>query len=482
MKTNCVISAVGKNSLHRKWMEGEMNFDLHLIVYDDSIELFREDTEHICHMKGFKLKLVYNYLQAHPYLLAQYEYFFLPDDDILMNADCINKLFSAMRHYQLKIAQPALTLSYYTWTHTLKDRYCTLRYTDFIEMMVPCFERDALKKVLFTFNENETGWGTESHWSKLIQAAPEDMAIIDEISVIHSRPIQSGQDIHKRELGEYLKKYNLTLQVNHYGEIPSDLVFCVDKETFRTLKYTMIHWMASERISTTRIGMDGYFGYIYTLFLFAGMTQDRNYADAAYNLLEHVQEYLGAVKNDMTFGHGITGCCWLIEFLSQEGFIENDPQEILEEVNQHISLYVEQHRCTLSIAELTGIGMYYQMRQATHPTEHYRKEAEEIALLLAEKVKDDNDKESVDIMMDALMVMKGNGIMVDENVYRIEQHIIRTDISQVERVYYKFKLYLLTRESYWLIQVQESMKNLLPQLMTLEDVRMLAEIMYHTKH
>ena len=68
MKTNCVISAVGKNSLHRKWMEGEMNFDLHLIVYDDSIELFREDTEHICHMKGFKLKLVYNYLQAHPHL------------------------------------------------------------------------------------------------------------------------------------------------------------------------------------------------------------------------------------------------------------------------------------------------------------------------------------------------------------------------------------------------------------------------------
>ena len=85
-------------------------------------------------------------------------------------------------------------------------------------------------------------------------------------------------------------------------------------------------------------------------------------------------------------------------------------------------------------------------------------------------------------MMNALMVMKGNGMMVDENVYRIEQHIIRTDISQVERVYYKFKLYLLTRESYWLIQVQESMKNLLPQLMTLEDVRMLAEIMYHTKH
>ena len=183
---NCVISAVGRESLHRKWLEGEPDFDLHLIVYDDSLERFRGDAGHVCHIKGYKLKSVYRYLAARPELLGRYEYFFVPDDDILMDATTINALFAAMRHYRLKIAQPALCRSYYTWGHTLRDRYCRLRYTDFVEMMVPCFSREALEKVLFTFNENETGWGTETHWPLLIDAGPRDMAIVDEVGVVPS--------------------------------------------------------------------------------------------------------------------------------------------------------------------------------------------------------------------------------------------------------------------------------------------------------
>lgn len=101
---NCVISAIGRNSLHRKWLEGEPHFDLHLIVYDDSMEKFRGDTAYICHLKGYKLKVIYQYLSAHPELQGRYDYFFLSDDDILMNAATINALFEAMCHYRLKIA------------------------------------------------------------------------------------------------------------------------------------------------------------------------------------------------------------------------------------------------------------------------------------------------------------------------------------------------------------------------------------------
>lgn len=89
----------------------------------------------------------------------------------MMDSTTINTLFDTMCHYNLKIAQPALRMSYYSWPHTLYDRYCDLRYTNFIEMMVPCFSKVALQKVLFTFNENKTGWGTEFHWSLLIQVS-----------------------------------------------------------------------------------------------------------------------------------------------------------------------------------------------------------------------------------------------------------------------------------------------------------------------
>lgn len=83
---NCVISAVGKNSLHKMWTDGERDFDLHLIVYDDSMELFRNDAEYVCHIKGFKLKVIYKYLEENPQFKDMYDYYFFPDDDIRMDA------------------------------------------------------------------------------------------------------------------------------------------------------------------------------------------------------------------------------------------------------------------------------------------------------------------------------------------------------------------------------------------------------------
>ena len=33
------------------------NFDIHLIVYDDSLYMFQEDADFICHIKGYILKI-----------------------------------------------------------------------------------------------------------------------------------------------------------------------------------------------------------------------------------------------------------------------------------------------------------------------------------------------------------------------------------------------------------------------------------------
>ena len=69
-----------------------------------------------------------------------------------MDADNINKLFCEMEERRIEIAQPGLSHSYYTFKHTLRDRTCVLRYTNFVEIMLPCFSRAALKKVLHTFD------------------------------------------------------------------------------------------------------------------------------------------------------------------------------------------------------------------------------------------------------------------------------------------------------------------------------------------
>ena len=368
----CVISAVGQNSLHKQWIENKamVGFDLHLIVYDNSIEIFRNDTEYVCHMKGQKLWLTYQYLSLHPEYIDKYEYFFIPDDDIRMDAKDIMHFFECMKKYKLKIAQPALRCSYFTWGHVLRDNCCRLRYTNFVEMMVPCFSREALKIVLFTFNENSTGWGTETHWPLLIKTNNKDMAIVDEVSVLHTRPIQSGTAIHNQEAADYLKKYNLVTHVEEYGFIPNEnsTMILPNRKRYSYFRNILRHWLKCTNIQEIYVGLDGYMGWVQFLVFFSDITNIKKYEDLAFEILSKIQNYISMVKDDMDFEHGITGCCWLIEKLYATGHIENSPNEILYDIENHISQYVSSHHNELTVTELVGVGNYYMMKYNNRPT------------------------------------------------------------------------------------------------------------------
>lgn len=480
---NCVISAVGKNSLHKMWTEGNGDFDLHLIAYDDSLEQFRGDADFACHIKGYKLKVIYKYLEANPQFKDMYDYFFFPDDDIQMDAATINALFEAMCHYGLKIAQPALRMSYYTWPHTLYNRYSKLRYTNFVEMMAPCFSREALQKVLFTFNENETGWGTETHWPLLINATRRDMAIIDEVSVIHTRPIQSGQAIHNQELAAYLQKFGLVTKVEYYDVIPAQTEnkYCCDKTTFIDIRATLLHWIGSERISSRHIGEDGYFGYVHFLFLLAGITQSQKYADVAVNLLAKAQDGLGGVKDDMSFSHGITGCCWLIEYLAGENLLQEDPQEILAEADLHIQQYSESNTGELTFAEWAGIGKYYLVKFRNRPDSGNKEALQDVGRHIKAQLKQPQSFHDIRISLDALEILDECEDSIFDFARSLERSILQTDLSQVEQMYGLFRLCTIIHDEHLHICVRERMKNLVPQLMSLPDALMLAEILYY-KH
>ncbi len=209
----CVISAVGKESLHNNWIDKKYNFDLHLIVYDNSYEKHARDTPYITQGQGKKFKLIYNYLILNKALIEKYDYFYIPDDDINIDSKNIKKLFGYMNEYKLAIAQPAIFNSYLTFKHTKRQIGKYLRYTNFVEIMQPCFSRKALKEVLFTFNENKSGWGIDFHWGKIVDYRKYNMAIIDDIKSIHTRPVQSNNPQNRAEFFEYVKKYDLKLEI-----------------------------------------------------------------------------------------------------------------------------------------------------------------------------------------------------------------------------------------------------------------------------
>src|SRR5688572_24883410 len=103
----CVISAVGKTSLHHHWRNRYSKFDLHLIVYDDSYDMFKLDSPFITQSKGYKFNLVYDYFMNNKHFIDDYKYFYVPDDDILTDSKNIHRLFKYMEKYKLAIAQPA---------------------------------------------------------------------------------------------------------------------------------------------------------------------------------------------------------------------------------------------------------------------------------------------------------------------------------------------------------------------------------------
>lgn len=231
-KKNAVFVLVGKDSLHRQLLKGDADFDLHLLIYDGSYNKFCNDSDFVACDAGYKMDMIYRYLHRHPELFEKYEYFFLLDDDILISTEDVNRLFSMMREYQLKIAQPSLVMSYYTYKHTAFHPFYILRYTNFVEMMMPCFSRDALKAVLPTF-EKEIRWcGIEMHWPVLVGSNHKDMAIVDAVSAKHTRPVQSWNSLSQLQQENYLKKHNLSWSIEMYGGLPLDNVDFEGKQAF----------------------------------------------------------------------------------------------------------------------------------------------------------------------------------------------------------------------------------------------------------
>lgn len=188
-RKNCVISVVGRNSLHKKWSTCEnRTYDIHLIICDNCFNSYYNDADFLYYGKGEKMKLVHDYLYMFPQYLEWYDYFFLPDDDIFTSQETIEDLFNAMAMYKLQIAQPSLKSSFFTYPHTLQEHHSRVRYVNFVEMMIPCFSKKTLKKVLDSFSSQDFDLETTDYLAKLIGSNHKDMAILDEVSMVHVKP------------------------------------------------------------------------------------------------------------------------------------------------------------------------------------------------------------------------------------------------------------------------------------------------------
>jgi len=184
-KRGLAIVRCGAQSLHAGWREGAAaaSWDLQLVPYQPG----GADWPPV--RPGHK----WDGLHAH--LLADtawknYDYVWLPDDDLETTAETVALLFDACRRFDAKIAQPALSEdSYWALAITMRNRTFATRATTYIEVMAPIFRRDVLELLLPTFTESYlgAGWGLDQLWSKALRR--QGLYIFDHLPVRHTRPV-----------------------------------------------------------------------------------------------------------------------------------------------------------------------------------------------------------------------------------------------------------------------------------------------------
>ncbi|MBB5374049.1 hypothetical protein [Acidocella aromatica] len=192
MRRNLVIVRAGDNSLHPEWLKGapSRTWDLVVNYYGDKPDIYRVPGIERIDSKGPKWPALHDLVSANPRFLEDYDYVWLPDDDLRTDAAQINLLFKIMEQQQLQVAQPALTWnSYFGHLTTIANKKFFLRYTNYVEVMAPCLSAQLLCRALPLFNFNLSGWGLDFVWTKFVAKPEIEIAIIDVVNVEHTRPV-----------------------------------------------------------------------------------------------------------------------------------------------------------------------------------------------------------------------------------------------------------------------------------------------------
>lgn len=193
-KRYLVIVRAGDRSLHPNWLAGpgERTWDLVVSYFGDHPDRFRSAQETRVDDKGSKWQGLHALLSRDDFW-RRYDYVWLPDDDLATDTATVNALFRQSAELDLAICQPALSWkSHFSHPVTIRHPSFSVRWTNFVEVMAPCFERRFLDECLPSFGETMSGWGLDWLWPHRLPPAARRCAVIDAVQVTHTRAIGAG--------------------------------------------------------------------------------------------------------------------------------------------------------------------------------------------------------------------------------------------------------------------------------------------------
>lgn len=189
-----VYTSAGDMNAIPLWLRGRRNFDLWVTYYGTKPQPYLDKADYRINRSGGKFQNLKTDWLASPDTFKQYDAIMVMDDDIVIDASGISRLFRLRDEYALTILQPAYLgrgkISY----HVTKRRWrYKLRFTEFVEVSCPLFQKDALAKFLQEYDGKLAGWGIDFWFLDVLKREPNfRAAIIDAVTCINPHDTIKG--------------------------------------------------------------------------------------------------------------------------------------------------------------------------------------------------------------------------------------------------------------------------------------------------
>ncbi|RZL40317.1 MAG: hypothetical protein EOP35_01175 [Rubrivivax sp.] len=201
-----VFVRAGRQSLHPRLLADDpgRNWDCCINVWSDATADEAPGAEAEMHLPG-GLNKFEGYSLLHDMLMARrpYRYVLMLDDDLSFSPGAVSRFFEHCEREQLALAQPAIALgSHSNHVINLRNPACLVRRVNFVEVMAPCFSQAMLERLLPTFGLTRCTWGMDYAWSSLLAGTDENIAIVDDVEMQHTKPMDvTGGPFYQRLLG-----------------------------------------------------------------------------------------------------------------------------------------------------------------------------------------------------------------------------------------------------------------------------------------
>jgi len=234
-----VCVRAGHHSTHRDWFKDSeaRNWDLLLHYYAVPPEGPDLRAEIVATGGLSKFYAAKDLWRMEPSLSTLYDAVIFMDDDISCTQKDMNIAFELFQKHGLQLGQPSLS---HQSDDAWKITYCCpsfkIRFTNFIEIMMPMFSREALEQCLDSFTDSVSGYGLDFVWPHLLGGAASRVGIIDAVSFTHTKPVDFvngafykylrslGIDPHK-EMHEVLRRYSIAdMKTDILGAIMNDQI------------------------------------------------------------------------------------------------------------------------------------------------------------------------------------------------------------------------------------------------------------------